>query len=303
MKFATAASLISAASALYEVESTFSVAATGEDMDITEVYNDEDDMSYTKVVVYLHGGGTSGDAVAWLADRGYFGEDISGTKLIFPTSTLDGGVWYNSYKSGDAGTETCDFALDSACSYDMTSVDTSGQNVAALIENEVNNNGISATDIYLAGYSQGGQMTYHVTHGQLTYAIGGSFGISTYPMYPVWASATAADYTYYGTDSNWFIFGGDEDPIFDGATSLAAAEAAFAVLDPSDPTIQYSVVVEGNGHDEDCRYFKVMMAYVKDGSVTSVDDYEECEEGWEFGKLFELFFYLALIAGVAVFLF
>lgn len=124
-----------------------------------------------------------------------------------------------------------------------------------MIENEVTNNGISATDIYLAGYSQGGQMSYHVTHGQLAYAIGGSFGVSTYPMYPVWASSTAADYTYYGTDSNWFIFGGTEDPIFDGATSLAAAEAAFAVLDPNDPTIQYSVNVEGNGHDEDCRYF------------------------------------------------
>jgi predicted esterase len=69
---------------------------------------------------------------------------------------LDGGVWYNSYKEGDAGTEGCDFALDASCAYDMTSVDTSGQNVAALIDNEVTNNGISASNIYLAGYSQGG---------------------------------------------------------------------------------------------------------------------------------------------------
>ena len=38
----------------------------------------------------------------------------------------------------------------------MDSVDNSGKNVAALIQNEIDNNGIAATDIYLAGFSQGG---------------------------------------------------------------------------------------------------------------------------------------------------
>lgn len=45
-----------------------------------------------------------------------------------------------------------------------------------------------------------------------------------------------------------------------------------------------------------------MMAYVKDGSVTSVDDYV-CEEGWDFDDFLKLVMYLAIIAGAAIFLF
>jgi hypothetical protein len=80
-------------------------------------------------------------------------------------------------------------------------------------------------------------MTYHVTHGQLAFAIGGSFGVSTYPLYPVWDTVASADWTYYGTDSNWFIFGGMEDPIFYGPDALQEAEDAFATLGASSPTI------------------------------------------------------------------
>jgi ribulose 1,5-bisphosphate synthetase/thiazole synthase len=62
-------------------------------MQIIEAYND-DAKTYSKVLVYLHGGGMSGAAAAYYLDYDYFGEDISDLKIIFPTSTINGGVWY-----------------------------------------------------------------------------------------------------------------------------------------------------------------------------------------------------------------
>lgn len=144
-------------------------------------------------------------------------------------------------------------------------------------------------------------MTYHVTHGQLSYAIGGSFAVTGYPMYPVWDSSTSSDYTYYGTDSNWFIFTGMEDPIFYGPDSIQEAEDSFAILAPSAPTIQYSVAGEEIGHDQDCRFFGVMMDFVKDGTVTSIEDYDCASSKIDAKDVFMYVFYLAIIGGAVAF--
>ena len=132
----------------------------------------------------------------------------------------------------------------------------------------------------------------------MTYPIGGSFGFATSPLYPVWQTVSSSDWSYYGADSKWFIFGGEDDGIFPGAASIAEATATFAALGASAPTIEYSVTTEDVGHWVDCRYTAVMMEYVYNDVVSSIDDYEECDYGY--GKFVYYFaFFILMMAGIA----
>lgn len=70
------------------------------------------------------------------------------------------------------------------CTWDIDSMDAQGQKIAAIIAHEIEDNGISADKVFLAGYSMGGQMAFHVAFGQLPYTLGGYFAINTTPQYP-----------------------------------------------------------------------------------------------------------------------
>ena len=70
--------------------------------------------------------------------------------------------------------------------FDMDDVRTSGGKIERLIDQEIANNaGIDNTNLYLAGLSQGGQMTFHTAFGQLTQKLAGYFAFVTCPMWPV----------------------------------------------------------------------------------------------------------------------
>lgn len=138
-------------------------------------------------------------------------------------------------------------------------------------------------NIYLAGFSQGGQMTYHTAFGQLDYTLGGYFTLSSNPMFPVAfrendGTDVALDwpnYSYNKTGMNWFIFTGEEDWLFNPWKHLREVNRTFNRFpEYRRPNITYSCVAKGVGHEEDSRYFRVMMDFVHNGTVTDIDDYE-----------------------------
>ena len=56
-------------------------------------------------------------------------------------------------------------------------------------------------------------MVYHTAFGQLDFAIGGYFVMSTIPIYPVLVDYVA-DIRFASSDMKWFIFNGAEDQVF-----------------------------------------------------------------------------------------
>ena len=74
---------------------------------------------------------------------------------------------------------------------------------------------------------------------------------------------------------NFFIFTSGDDEIFPPEKGLVEIQSAFGNLtDP--PTIRYNVTADHVGHLIDCRYTKVMMDFIRDGNVTSIEDYRDC---------------------------
>lgn len=125
-------------------------------------------------------------------------------------------------------------------------------------------------------------MVFNVAYGQLPYAIGGMFSMSTWPLYPAWRGVPEEEYSYFGTDQRHFIFTGSKDNLFEpAADGIQEVHDVFTSLSKS-PVIEYSVVAEGVKHVEDCRYFAVMMHYVNSGNVSSIDDYPKCKMVWSF---------------------
>ena len=71
------------------------------------------------------------------------------------------------------------------------------------------------------------------------------------------------------------MFFGEYDAIFPMQAGKDEYDSVFTSLGVS--PVQYEVDMP-IGHVVDCRMFEVMMAYVADGSVTAVTDYEACAE-------------------------
>ena len=113
-------------------------------------------------------------------------------------------------------TEFCAVGFFQECTYNLAQINSSGKQIAALIENEITINGISPENIFLAGFGQGGQIVYNVAFGQLTYTIGGYFSIASYPMYPAFQSISRYEsrrrrFTHYSEEMSWFMFSGELD--------------------------------------------------------------------------------------------
>jgi pimeloyl-ACP methyl ester carboxylesterase len=89
-------------------------------MDIISVTDEHDTDSYQKVVIMLHGGGMNGEMWRQRIESGWFGEDLTGFKYVFPTSALEGHVWYDDIKDPNCG--YCD-----DCAYDIDTIASSGE--------------------------------------------------------------------------------------------------------------------------------------------------------------------------------
>lgn len=161
----------------------------------------------------------------------------------------------------------------------------SGAVIAAIIQNEIDNNGISASNIFLAGYSQGGTMVYQTAFNQLDFAIGGYFAIGAIPIYPILMDyvegediSTLADFSYYGSDMNWFTFAGEDDDVYPVLDGNDEVQAVFEEMGDDAPNYAYEGLAEGVEHFDDCRFFGVMLDFVLDGEVTSISDHDECAD-------------------------
>ena len=73
----------------------------------------------------------------------------------------------------------------------MTSISDSASRVAALIEHEKGLVGGDASKVYLAGFSEGAQLTGYMQLAQLDYALGGTIVMDGFPLPPLfdWTAA------------------------------------------------------------------------------------------------------------------
>ena len=119
-------------------------------------------------------------------------------------------------------------------------------------------------------------MVWHTGFGQLTQKIGGYFPMAAYPQFPVLSDGlNIADFTFYDDGMKFFIFNGEDDPIFVPGPDMDELSTVFALIGLNiDSVIQSYTVTKDVGHELDPRYFDVMMAFVKDKSVTEIKDYE-----------------------------
>ena len=90
-------------------------------------------------------------------------------------------------------------------------------------------------------------------------------------------SQAQAAVSYYGTDMNWMMFHGEGDPIYPPDESKALYDSVYEKLGVSS-TIVYEVENAGSGHTLEPAYYYVMMNFVRDGVVTSVDDYNNNDD-------------------------
>ena len=105
--------------------------------------------TWTKTVIMLHGGGGDSTDMRYLYDNNLLG-DTTNIRYVFPDSTHSGYVWYESTKDSACG-------LNDACAYTTSTITTSADNLAAVVADEKTKAGWSdSSNIYVAGYSQGG---------------------------------------------------------------------------------------------------------------------------------------------------
>ncbi len=213
-------------------------------MDVMAVVGGKN-QSYDTVVVMLHGGGGSGSDWRYQYDQGWFG-NISGFKYVFPTSPLEGNVWYIDFKNPACG-------LNDDCAYNLTSIQDTGSRVAQLINQEKAGVGGDGSKVYLAGFSEGAQLTGYVQIAQLDFALGGAVVMDGYPLPPLCDMPGAApaaakkNATYYGSDMRWMIWHGSADPIFPEEMTINAWNGIFDALEVKS-TVKIEHVEPGMTH-------------------------------------------------------
>jgi len=235
-------------------------------MDVTSVTGGQDKTNYGKVIVMLHGGGGSGSDWQYQYNSGWFG-DMTGFKYVFPTSPLSGGVWFNTYKNG------CGLADD--CAYDIPSIEDTASRVATLIEHEKSLLGGDNSKVYLAGFSEGAQLTGYVQFVQLDFALGGAIVMDGFPIPPLCdmpgasQSQARANASYFGSDMNWMIYHGQSDPIFPATTTMDAWHGIFDALGVR-PTLAYEHVEPGMSHTLIQKEFDQLVSFINGGSAAKV---------------------------------
>ena len=189
---------------------------------------------YSKVVIMLHGGGQTGDYWKGLYCMGWLGAPgsaaLKGVKYVFPTSPDS--LWYISYKNGCGWND---------CSYNLTDIDYKSGLVKELIDHEMSLPAIGndGKKVFLAGYSEGAQMTGYMQLAKLSFALGGVAVFDGFPLPPLWdmrngpqAAARANSTLDAGAllDTSWLIFQGTADPIFTEPETSTTWRQIFAAL-------------------------------------------------------------------------
>lgn len=173
-------------------------------------------------------------AIIWLHGLGADGEDFlpiaeeitlpSPVRYIFPHApmrpvTLNGGfvmrAWYDVYAAAPAG----GLDLESGRRQDEDGIRASQADVEKLIAQE-RERGISAQNIYLAGFSQGGAIVLHtgLRHGE---TLGGIIALSTYlPL----SATLAQEASSAAKRTPIFMAHGTSDPVIPYTLGKASAQ-------------------------------------------------------------------------------
>lgn len=113
---------------------------------------------HTKTLILLHGGGSNNAGWTQRLDSGMFGEysSLQGIKFVFPTALGGNGLWYESVKSSNCAN------LDDACAYVMSSITNNADALNTLVNQEAAAVSGGMANIFLGGFSQGGQMASYM---------------------------------------------------------------------------------------------------------------------------------------------
>ena len=230
-------------------------------MDVLSVTGGKNKTNYSKVVVMLHGGGGQGSDWRYQYSQGWFG-DLSGLKYVFPTSAIPSHVWFGTYKNG------C--GLNDDCAYNISSIQESATRVAALIEQEKAGVGGDASKVFLAGFSEGAQLTGYMQLAKLDYALGGTIVMDGFPLPPLFdmpagsPSAAKKNASYYGADMKWMIWHGEADPIFPCNLTMSTWDSILHVLGASS-TLKIRHTEPGMTHTLEQPEFQQLVSFVRGG--------------------------------------
>lgn len=231
-------------------------------MDVISVTGGPEKTAYSKVVIMLHGGGGSGTDWEYQYQSGWFG-NMTDLKYVFPTSAIPSHVWFETYKNG------C--GLDDDCAYNISSIQESAARVHELIAHERSLLGGDASKVYLAGFSEGAQLTGYMQLCSLDYALGGTIVMDGFPLPPLFdmpgndPAEAKKNATYYGQDMAWMIYWGAIDPIFPADFSLSTWNAIFDVLGVNS-TVKIQHTEPRMSHTLSENEFEMLVRFVRTGS-------------------------------------
>ena len=194
---------------------------------------------------------------------------MTGLKYVFPTSKFASHVWYIDYKRPDCG-------LADDCAYNLTSIGEAASWVRSLLEHERAAPAIGgdAARVFLAGFSEGAQLTAYMQIANLDYALGGVVVMDGYPLPPLCdmpgraPAAAKANATYYGSDMRWMIWHGDDDPIFPVNLTMNAYTGVFDALGASS-TLKVFHEEPGMTHTVIQPEFARMVQFIREGQDTA----------------------------------
>ncbi|GAB5606323.1 alpha/beta hydrolase [Sideroxyarcus sp. TK5] len=195
-------------------------------------------------MIWLHGLGASGDDFVPVAEALQLPQAV---RHIFPHApqipvTLNGGfvmpAWYD-IPNADASSWN---RTDDTSMQDATGIRASQQAIDAFIEREVAR-GIPATNVFLAGFSQGGAIALQCGLRRRA-GLGGILALSTYlPL----ADTLQAEASQAGLHTPLFMAHGHQDPVVPyalGTHSLKLLQDAGCVVDWHEYDMPHSVCME-----------------------------------------------------------
>lgn len=128
--------------------------------------------------------------------------------------------------------------------------------------------GITYKDIYLAGFSQGAQLTSYVQLAVLKQALGGVIVMDGYPLPPlvdmVGKKDAKKNATYTGDDMSFMIWEGADDQIFPASQTMKEYYGIFDALGIDKAWKIYNVE-KGMGHTVTEKEFTQMVEFVTNG--------------------------------------
>jgi len=225
--------------------------------------------AYEKAVIMLHGGGASSNEWVGLYRRGWL-NNLTGLKLVFPTSAIASHVWFITNKAPG-----CRLADD--CAYNVSSIRESAARVAALIEHEAGLLGGDHSKVFLAGFSEGAQLAGYVQLAQLKFALGGTIVMDGFPLPPLFnmpghdPAAAKRNASYFGADMRWMIWHGASDYIFPQQVTIDTWNGIFDVLGARS-TLKIEHIEPGMGHTVIQPELEQMVAFVRSSPASLVED-------------------------------